>query len=525
MTSARTRLERIVDHAGPVLGPAYAAVDWESTTLGSPETWPPELDHALDLVLGTRFPASLCWGPDLVLLYNEAYSRVVGSAHPAALGRPYPLTFTEAWDDVGPHIEHAFAGLGATWAEDALVPLERSGYVEQCWFTFSCSPVRGPGDAVSGVLVVASETTATVLRRRRTLALTALQRDLADATSERSLLRRAVAGLAATAPDDLAEVSITEGAVGEIGLVVEPAPPGRGRRASIDVPTQHPRATPRRLVVRLDPRLPVDDDYRMFVSSVATTLGTALDAVLVRDSERRISEALQRSLLTKPQVTQEVEVAVRYEPASVESAVGGDWYDAFGLPDGAVALVVGDVAGHDQHAAAVMGQLRNLVRGVAYAGDAWLPSQVLGDLDRAMDGLGVPVVATSVVGVLEEQGPDGYLLHWCNAGHPPPLVLRADGAVEVLDAPGDVLLGVEPSAVRSDHRVELAPGDTVLLYSDGLVERRDRQIDAGVQWLAGALARYAGDGPEAVCTALLEQVAGHEDDVVLLAVRPRPLSG
>ncbi|MCL8024924.1 SpoIIE family protein phosphatase [Nocardioides bruguierae] len=524
--STAARLASLLAHASEALRSAYEEVPWADGPLGEPATWPDTLVDSLSVVLGTRFPASLCWGPDLVLLYNESYAAMIGAAHPGALGRPYADTFSSAWDEVGPLVRHAAEGRGSTWSEDALVPLQRAGYVEHCWFTFSCSPVRGADSGVAGVLVVASETTATVLARRRSQALARLDRDLGDVRDERALLRRVVGDLRAHAGEDLVEVGVADGRAPDIGLTIDPgqhAGDDRGPRARIDLPVQHPSAAPRHLVVRLNPHLRFDDEYRTFVASVATTVARALDVVVVRDSQQRLSEALQRSLLTQPHVEPEVDVAVRYEPAALESAVGGDWYDAFSLPDGAVAVVVGDVAGHDQHAAAVMGQLRNLVRGVAYAGDAWLPSQVLGDVDRAMEGLGVPALATAVVGVLEEQGPDGYLLHWCNAGHPPPVLRRVDGSVEVLDEPADVLLGVDGTPRRRDHRAVLAPGDLVLLYTDGLVERRDRGIDEGVTWLAEAVAAGAHEPPDALCTRLLGLVDGHEDDVVLLAVRPRPV--
>ena len=149
-----------------------------------------------------------------------------------------------------------------------------------------------------------------------------------------------------------------------------------------------------------------DDDYLGFLSLVAAAISQAMTRVSVREAERSLSEALQRSLLTQPPGSGDLQVAVRYQPAAEEAQVGGDWYDAFLLPDGALTMVVGDVAGHDQEAAASMGQLRNLVRGVAYSLDE-TPAGVLRGLDRAMEGLDVGVIATAVLAQVQEREADG----------------------------------------------------------------------------------------------------------------------
>jgi serine phosphatase RsbU (regulator of sigma subunit) len=212
-------------------------------------------------------------------------------------------------------------------------------------------------------------------------------------------------------------------------------------------------------------------------------------------------------------------------PASAGAEIGGDWYDAFLQPDGATVLAIGDVVGHDTRAAAAMGQVRGLLRGISYAsGDS--PAGVLAELDRAIQGLALDTMATCVVARLEhpEDEPTAgrTALRWANAGHPPPLVLGADGTVTLLsDGDADLLLGVDPESSRADHVAVLEPGATVLLYTDGLVERRDRDIDSGTAELVAALRACAGLPLAELCDGVLRRLIlpDAEDDVALLAVR------
>jgi chemotaxis family two-component system sensor kinase Cph1 len=254
-----------------------------------------------------------------------------------------------------------------------------------------------------------------------------------------------------------------------------------------------------------------------------------LEALYARSrSVARAAETLQRSLLTEPIQPEGFELAVRYVPAAREAQVGGDWYDVFDQPDGSTILVIGDVVGHDTRAAATMGHLRGLLRGIAYGGSDG-PAGVLRRLDAAIEGLALGAMATVLVGHMEQAEPgrtgDVTRLRWASAGHLPPLLLDPDGVVQTLEAPRpELLLGVDPTRPRTEHETIIAPGSTLLLYTDGLVERHDQVFDEGVELLAEALTELRSRSVAELCDRLLERLLpeGVEDDVALLAVRLRP---
>ncbi|MGY1671997.1 SpoIIE family protein phosphatase [Geodermatophilus sp. SYSU D00710] len=256
-------------------------------------------------------------------------------------------------------------------------------------------------------------------------------------------------------------------------------------------------------------------------AEVGRRAGLALQTARLFEQQRGLAHALQRSMLTAPPRPEGLDIVVRYVPASEGAEVGGDWYDAFPGVLGGTVLVIGDVVGHDRNAAAVMGQLRGLLRGISHASGAG-PAAVLHQLDRAADGLALGAMATALVARLDRTGADGALLHWSSAGHPPPVVVDPDGSVRVLRSePADLLLGVDPDRPRTDHTAALAAGSTVLLHTDGLVERRDRDLQAGTEQLLDVLRGTAGLPLERLCDRVLQRLflPDAEDDVALLAVR------
>jgi serine phosphatase RsbU (regulator of sigma subunit) len=265
--------------------------------------------------------------------------------------------------------------------------------------------------------------------------------------------------------------------------------------------------------------------------------GLALRQARLYGQQRALADALQRSMLTDPPQPDHCQIVVRYVPAAEGAEIGGDWYDAFLQPAGATMLAIGDVVGHDTRAAASMGQVRGLLRGISYNRNG-SPAEVLAELDRAVQGLALETMATALVARLEREDPrrddarrdtrlrdDQVLLRWASAGHPPPVVIAPDGGVTVLDgAPADLLLGVAPESHREDRAVVLDRGSTVLLYTDGLVERRDRDIDEGTDELVKVLGECAHLPLDELCDGVLERMflPDAEDDVALLAVRLHP---
>lgn len=230
--------------------------------------------------------------------------------------------------------------------------------------------------------------------------------------------------------------------------------------------------------------------------------------------EHRIALTLQRTLLPSSlAVGDHVEVAARYEASDAHLDVGGDFYDAFELPDGRAALVIGDVQGHSLRAATVMAELRLTLRAYLREGhDAGRALDLLNDVLRADH----PEFVTVCVCVLDR---GTGLLEVTNAGHLPPFVLAADGAVRRAGTTSR-LLGLPVDGARPTSTEQLAPGDTIVLVTDGLVERRTASLAHGLDLLGAALGASRGLGPDAVCDRLLRRFDdSREDDVAVVAAR------
>ena len=230
---------------------------------------------------------------------------------------------------------------------------------------------------------------------------------------------------------------------------------------------------------------------------------------------------LQRAILPTPLQRFSLgryDLSVRYRPAESGNRVSGDWYDARLGPDGSAVVAIGDVAGHDLVAAAGMARIGNALRGLSVTGQP--ASTLLYWLNRLVCSDESPeFVASAVVFALDQDRP---ALRWAQAGHPSP-VLVSCGAARLLDRPSGLLLGTVPTAQYDLAEEELAAGDVLFLYTDGLIERRDRDIDAGLMALLAAAGGEQGQTADEAIAALLDRLdpPAAEDDVCLLAVRVR----
>jgi PAS domain S-box-containing protein len=254
-----------------------------------------------------------------------------------------------------------------------------------------------------------------------------------------------------------------------------------------------------------------------FLVEVGARVGLLLENARLLEQEHDIALRLQRALLPERLVSHEgIAVAARYEAGSDGLEVGGDWYDSYLLPDGTVVLTVGDVVGHGLDAAAAMGRLRTALSTLAQRCSG--PAQLLDHLDEFMATSDGVSFATALVAFFD---PPTGVLRYCSAGHPPGLVRSAAGETRWLpDGRGLPLIGRRTD--RTEGVTTLEPDDLVVLYSDGLVERRNEVIDDGLDRLRHAVIEVGEQEPEVVCSALVDRLcslAPGGDDVVVLCLR------
>lgn len=293
------------------------------------------------------------------------------------------------------------------------------------------------------------------------------------------------------------------------------------------------------LVLGWDTPHQVDVTGRAVLTAIGGYTARAIERALHLEQRVAVATQLQQAMLTDLPAAPGLQLAALYRPAAAGELVGGDWYDAYPLgaaargqrppggagpePVPALALTAGDVTGHDMHAATIMGQVRSMLRQADLDHLARGPAAAVTAVENACTALGLDATCTLVHAHLSPGGGGAWHLSWTNAGHPPPLLLECPGGQpERLTAHDRLLCPGLASWPRTSHQRLLPPGATLLLYTDGLVERRGADIDAAIDCTAAVLAAAPASRPlPALLELLAAEIAGPRpsDDMVLLAVR------
>ncbi|WP_285592027.1 SpoIIE family protein phosphatase [Actinomycetospora sp. NBRC 106378] len=265
----------------------------------------------------------------------------------------------------------------------------------------------------------------------------------------------------------------------------------------------------------------------LLVNTVALYTAQAFDHVGWVQHRVSVARQMQQAMLTTLPEVPGLQLAARYVPADDREYVGGDWYDVLafsddtGPGDPVVVVSVGDIVGHALDAAIDMGQVRSMLRQSAWDSTSRRPSTIMSRFETANDGTGLGAAGTAVVACLRPSDPRQWAMTWINAGHPEPLLVYPDGTTRLLDGHGR-LFGLPRGSTedRQDLELTVPVGATLVLYTDGIVERRGVDVDERTGELRAVLARHAGSGPDALVDAVLDgfgRDAG--DDIVVLAVR------
>ncbi|RKR91494.1 serine phosphatase RsbU (regulator of sigma subunit) [Micromonospora pisi] len=554
----------------PSAGPPTETT-WAQTPLGPAEEWEPALRSVVDLVLSAPVPMALAFGDELALIYNDGFAELIRDLHPAAFGRPAAEVFAQVWElaGVGEEIEKVYR-TGIPYLErEGVLPVDRgrgSDQVDHVVLTRGYSPVRDQHGQIIGLLMVIVETTQVTRRLQRLSELAvALSGTLTLDDVARSALRYALESFDADqvgiAVDDGADWRGVRRIRGELLDEADERLPPLWRSFAADsaapLVVAAASATPRfwadgrpllsTAIDRHDEKIralavlplrtpslggalaigycaahPWSPAERALLTAAAELVAQAAERARRFENQHGTAQLLQRSMLPEqlPDLPR-LRLAARYDAGVDGNAAGGDFYDAFPLSPGRLAVVLGDVAGHDVHAAALMGQVRAALRALALSNPD--PAAVLSGLDRLVGSLGTEarrdeLFVTVVYGVVE---PGAGLMTLASAGHPAPLLRQAPAGVpptaRYLDVPPGAPLGLGGN--RPTSTVPFVPGDTLLLFSDGVVERRQQSLSAGFAALAEAIAGASSGDPRTLCAVASRAVAGPtEDDAAVLAV-------
>jgi anti-sigma regulatory factor (Ser/Thr protein kinase) len=515
-------------------------------------------------MFGAPTPMALAYGPNLRLIYNEPYGRILGTKHPAAFGRPAAEVLPENWSLPGHgDVVEQVLRTGEPFVDaDTVLPVHRAGPdgpMELVHFSRSYVAVRDDSGAIVGVLAIVIETDQVT---RTLTGLAELATRLAVALSVDDVAREALRYAVEVVHADHARVLLSEGG----GLRM-------ARRAGADIDDESiDRLPPLWSRVRANTRLPsVDvvrsgqplwlgvpeiDRYtglqhepsgarllrcvaavplstglvtgafslgwenertlgggeRAALLTVGNLIGSAMARARRFDEQRGHAETLQRSMLPAelPHVAG-ISIGARYIPSAPRTSAGGDFYDAFLLDDGRIFLAIGDVVGHGVLAAAVMGQVRAGLRVLALQQPQ--PVQVLAGLDGFVASLGMEMFATALVAVLD---PVSGSVELASAGHPAPMVRRASGA-EFLPLIAGPPLGI--AAPRRPYRTQLHQDDVFVLFTDGLIEVPGQSLDVGLGELATlADSRRDITDPRRFCSMLIGKLGTGSDDTAVMVL-------
>ncbi|MFI1104563.1 PP2C family protein-serine/threonine phosphatase [Streptomyces melanogenes] len=266
-------------------------------------------------------------------------------------------------------------------------------------------------------------------------------------------------------------------------------------------------------------RAPLTYDDLAMVEDLTHRIALGVDNARLHRQMQHIAERLQRSLLPTLPQTGPLQMAARYAPAATGAEVGGDWYDSFPLPNGSTTMIMGDVTGHDLRAAITMSQLRNMLRGIGCDRQE-PPGRILRRLDLAHQSLYPQTTATCLYALLDQGDDGGWTITYSSAGHPPPLLITHEGDTRYLKGGRGLLLGVDPTLARHDATEALPARSTVLMYTDGLIERRGEDLTHGLTRLRQHAAALAREDLDTFCDELLTGMGtDHTDDIALLVAR------
>jgi len=259
----------------------------------------------------------------------------------------------------------------------------------------------------------------------------------------------------------------------------------------------------------------LEQSARTVLELTARRVGLVIDNARLYDREHRLAETLQRAMLPQQADVDGLDVWTYYAPNSENVQVGGDWYDVLQISPDVVGVVIGDVVGHDVEAAAAMGQLRSVVRSYAY--DITTPGPVLERVDQLVAGMRIPRSAGLVLSTLKRSG-GSWRLDYSRAGHLPVLHVRGGEVIALMEG-GGPLIGFGGEG-RSTQTLALAPGDVLVYYTDGLIERRDRGLREGIDALTEVVGGVTARDSAGIGEEILSRLADHpEDDVAVVVVR------